>query len=265
MWLVTKFKLLKIEELYFPTLKFDGNCTGLRKILQDPEFSSEVKDLYGEHALKELFVYFCKALKPLVDLVRKKESYYLYRINEILKRDIPQALEKAQEKTLRSKRALLPAILPALSGLATIAIESLSSYLSGKRNKAMAKGLNEMRHLRKEDLNKLNELKNDFLLYGQCSSENIDNIVQTTRGLQNRTSKVEEVLMGMHRKWLQLFMKTGAGLSIFGFHLNIFLHSIQEKHDRMYETLLSKLKNFLVAVETLSKGYIPMELFCLIW
>ena len=72
-WLVTKFKLPKIEELYFPTLKFDGNCTGLRRILQNPEFSSEVKDLYGEHALKELFVYFCKALKPLVDLVKKKE------------------------------------------------------------------------------------------------------------------------------------------------------------------------------------------------
>ena len=104
-------------------------------------------------------MYFCKALRPLVDLVRKKESYYLYRINKILKMDIPQALAKAQEKTLRSKRALLPAILPALSGLATIAIESLSSYLSGKRNKAMAKGLNEMRHLRKEDLNKLNRMK----------------------------------------------------------------------------------------------------------
>ena len=29
----------------------------------------------------------------------------------------------------------------------------------------------------------------------------------------------------------------------------------------MYETLLSKLKAFLVAVETLSKGYLPMELF----
>ena len=102
-WLVTKFKLPKIEELYFPTLKFDGNCTGLRKILQDPEFSSEVKDLYGEHALKELFVYFSQALRPLVDLVRMKESYYLYRINEILKRDIPQALEKAQEKTQKQK------------------------------------------------------------------------------------------------------------------------------------------------------------------
>ena len=99
-----------------------------------------------------------------------------------------------------------------------------------------------MRHLRKEDLNKLNELKNDFLLYGQYISDNIDKIVQTIRGLQNKTSKVEEVLMGMHREWPQLFMKTGAGLSIFGFHLNIFLHSIQEKHDRMYETLLSKLR-----------------------
>ena len=185
-WLVTKFKLPKIEELYFPTLKFDGNCTGLRRILQDPEFSSEVKDLYGEHALKELFVYFCKALKPLVDLVKKKEHYYLYSINKILTRDIPQALEKAQERTLRSKRALLPALLPALSGLATIAIESLSSYLSGKRNKTMAKGLQEMRHLRKEDLNKLNELKNDFLLCGQDSSENIDKIVQTIKGLQNK-------------------------------------------------------------------------------
>ena len=93
-WLVTKFKLPKIEELYFPTLNFDGDCTGLRNVLQDPEFSSEVKDLYGEHALKELFVDFCKALRPLVDLVKKKEVYYLDRIYKILKTDIPQALEK---------------------------------------------------------------------------------------------------------------------------------------------------------------------------
>ena len=106
----------------------------------------------------------------------------------------------------------------------------------------MAKGLNEMRHPRKEDLNKLNELKNDFLLYGQYSSENIDKIVQTIRSLQNKTSIIEEMLMGMHREGPQLFLKTGTGLSIFEFHLNIFLHSIQEKHDRMYETLLSKLK-----------------------
>ena len=100
-----------------------GIVQDLEKFYRILNFSSEVKDLYGEHVLKELFVYFCKALRPLVDLVRKKESYYLYRINKILKMDIPQALEKAQEKTLRSKRALLPAILPALSGLATIAIE----------------------------------------------------------------------------------------------------------------------------------------------
>ena len=71
----------------------------------------------------------------------------------------------------------------------------------------MAKGLQEMRHLRKEDLNKLNELKNDFLLYGQYSSEHIDKIVQTIKGLQNKTSKVEEVLMGMHREWSKLFLK----------------------------------------------------------
>ena len=94
----------------------------------------------------------------------------------------------------------------------------------------MAKGLKQMTSLRKENMNKLNEMKNDFLLYGQYNSENIEKIVQTIKCLQNRISRVEEVLMGMDRDWPQLFMKTGSGLSIFGFHLNIFLHSIQEKH-----------------------------------
>ena len=65
-----------------------------------------------------------------------------------------------------------------------------------------------MTSLRKEDMNKLNEMKNDFHLYGQYNSENIEKIVQTIKGLQNRTSRVEEVLMGMHRDWPQLFMKT---------------------------------------------------------
>ena len=111
-------------------------------------------------------------------------------MERLLEEDIPFASKAKESQTLRYKRALA-GLVPALSGLATIAIESHSSYLQKRRNRAMVKGLKELKRNQNLQYTKLNELVNDFLLYGKYNAENTEKIVLTINSLQNRTPSLE--------------------------------------------------------------------------
>ena len=66
------------------------------------------------------------------------------------------------------RKKALGAFLPAIAGLAKIAVESLSTFLQQKRNKAMSQGLNAIRY---------DHSKNDFLLYGKFNIAKLHDIV----------------------------------------------------------------------------------------
>ena len=103
-------------------------------------------------------------MKPLITLMKGKELYYENAISKILKEEIPWSLHgsgyshasrsnqdpaSAGQRFLCNtnreipihKRKALSALVPAIAGLATTAVESLNSFLQRKRNKAMATGL----------------------------------------------------------------------------------------------------------------------------
>ena len=65
------------------------------------------------------------------------------------------------------KKKALSALFPAIAGLATIAVESLNSFLQRKRNKAMASGLMAIKEDQSLAWNSLKQLENDFLMYGK--------------------------------------------------------------------------------------------------
>ena len=77
---------------------------------------------------------------------------------------------------VRRKKAIT-AFIPAIAGLAKIAVESLSTFLQQKRNKAMAQGLNAIRNDQSLAWNSLKQLKNDFLLYGKSNVAKLQDIV----------------------------------------------------------------------------------------
>ena len=71
------------------------------------------------------FLYFTLSLYRFN---KEKEKHYKDTIERLLEEDIPFTLKDKERQTLRYKRALT-GLVPALSGLATITIESLSSCL----------------------------------------------------------------------------------------------------------------------------------------
>ena len=151
-------------------------------------------------------------------------------------KDIPFALKDNESQTLKYKRALA-VLVPAHSGMATIAIESLSSHLQKRRNRAMAKGLKELKGNQNLQYNKLNELINDFLLYGKYNAKNTEKIVLTINSLQNRTSRLEGWFSGIRNEWLSYYLCAGTGYFIFPYHLQYYIHECSERHNKLYEAL----------------------------
>ena len=97
-------------------------------------------------------------MKPIIRLVKEKESYYKNAIKNILKEEIPRSLHgsgqshvsngnqdpvsagqrflhNTNRETPVHKKKALSALIPAIAGLATIVVESLNSFLQRKRKK----------------------------------------------------------------------------------------------------------------------------------
>ena len=100
----------------------------------------------------------------------------------------------------------MPALIPALAGLVTIAVESLNSFLQKKQSKAMATGLSVLRHDQTLAWNSLWQLEHDILIYGKYNVEKLQDIVMTINSLQNRTLSIERLLTGQDLHTLQVLI-----------------------------------------------------------
>ena len=141
-WVVTKIALPKLEDIHFPDIHFDPDCTFTRKLNN------------ARQAAKYEIQRICKSMKPLIRLLKQKEKHYENAIKALLKEEIPRSLHgSGHSQSSRSnqvpvsagqrfshdtrgevpvpvhKKKAAPALIPALTGLATIAVESLNSFL----------------------------------------------------------------------------------------------------------------------------------------
>ena len=204
-WIITKVVVPKLHDVKFPDIKFDPECDFLKQIKYTPVASKHVGSIRS----------ICQSMKPLITLLKQKELYYEKAITKILKEEIPRSLHgsgyshtgrtfqdpvSAGQRFSRStmggtpvrKKKALTALFPAIAGLATIAVESLNSFLQRRRNKAMASGLMAITKDQTLAWNSLKQLKNDFLMYGKYNVAQLQDIVSTVNGLQNKTMQLEK-------------------------------------------------------------------------
>ena len=79
-WVVTKVILPKLEDISFPDIRFDADCSFVNKV-------HNVKQ-----PVKTIIQSMCKSMKPLITLIKQKEEYYEKAIQSILKEEIPRSL-----------------------------------------------------------------------------------------------------------------------------------------------------------------------------
>ena len=153
--------------------------------------------------------------------------------------------------------------VPALASLATIAVESIGSFLQKKHNTALSKGLIAIKSDQFLAWNSIKQIENDFLLYGKYNLDSLEKIIHTINHLGDRVHQMEKLLLGKdHTVATQQFLHSSyIGRLLFAHKLNIYLTSIQETQLRLYDELERVLRVFLSAVGILSKGYLPASLF----
>ena len=292
-WVVTKVKIPKYEEIRFPNISFDPNCNFLDS-LRNGNTQTQVD------SIKQL----CRDSAPLLHLFQYKENYKKELIQKLLNEDLRIVLKG---KRLRSKRSRthprvpkssepiaqnssnlnmgtgstdefsntsstfypyrgkrgFAALVPALAGLATITVESIGSFLQKKRNKALEKGLKAIKSDQDLTWNSIRQLEDDFLLYGKYNLDSLEKIIHTVNHLGDRAHQMEGLLMGKdHSVATRQFLHSNyLGRLLFAHKLNIYLTSVQETQLRLYDELERVLKEFLSAVEILSRGYLPASLF----
>ena len=61
---VTKVILLKLEDISFPDVKFDADCSFVNKICD------------ANPSVKKIIQSMCKSMKPLITLIKQKEKFY---------------------------------------------------------------------------------------------------------------------------------------------------------------------------------------------
>ena len=190
-WIITKVALPKLKDISFPDIAFDPDCPFVRNLKHSRTAAQQVEKIRS----------ICRSMKPLVNLMKEKEMYYENAITKILKEDIPWSLHGSgyshasstfqdpasagwrflhdtNRETPVHKKKALSAFIPAMAGLATIAVESLNSFLQRKRNKAMASGLMAIKQDQSLAWNSLKQLENDFLLYGKYNIAQLQDIVK---------------------------------------------------------------------------------------
>ena len=87
--------------------------------------------------------------------------------------------------SLKIKRGL-SAFIPALAGLATIAVESIGSFLQKKHNRALNKGLGAIKSDQLLTWNSIKQLEDDYLLYGKYNLDSLEKIIHTVNHLGDR-------------------------------------------------------------------------------
>ena len=296
-WVVTKIKIPKYEEIKFPNISFDPGCKFLGS-LNNGNTNRQVE------SIKQL----CRDSAPLINLFWYKENCKQRLIQQLLNEDLTLALKgiwlKYKRSTIHSRvpksnesfvhtssdqfgqrtdstdqlsnflstsspphsfriKRCFVAFIPALAGLATIAVESTGSFLQKKCNAALSKGLNAIKSDQSLAWNSIKQLEDDFLLYGKYNLDSLEKIIHTVNRLGERVRQMEELLMGKdHSVATQQFLHASSiGRLLFTHKLNIYLMSVQETQLRLYDELERVLREFLSAVRILSKGYLPASLF----
>ena len=146
--------------------------------------------------------HICMSVQPQLKLLQEKEKFYKRELQQLLDEEILTALP-ALGPAGRTKR-FAAALIPAIAGLVTLAVESLSGYLQNKRNKYIALAVDALSKENGHYRNQLNRYGHDLLLYGEFSVNSTEGIIDTLNEMYSRQTLVEETVANLTKDDLKV-------------------------------------------------------------
>ena len=293
-WVVTKIKIPKYEGIRFPNISFDPYCNFLDSLRNGNTYTQvdSIKQLCRDSApLIYLFQYKENYKQRIIQKLLTEDLRLTLKGKRLRDRRskthtrVPKSGESlvqissnhsdmmidSTDKLSNTSSTLHPyrgersfaAFVPGLARLATIAVEGIGAFLQKKCNKALGRGLKAIKSDQTLAWNSIKQLEDDFLLYGKYNIDSLEKIIHSINHLGDRVYQMENLLMGKdHSVARRQFLHFNyLGRLLFAHKLSIYLTSVQETQLRLYDELERVLREFLSAVEILSKGYLPASLF----
>ena len=246
---VTSVPLPHFMDIHISPLKFH-NCS------MDMDLNSSISK---EHRRLQIAVSeWCAKATPYMQHLRKKEKYFVDRLHGLLENDLDSVLPQIRRgsQVVRPQWGLGTLVISAVTGLITLAVESLGSYLRNKQKKWINDAVLAMREDNTAVQNTLQQYSNDFLMYGRYNVETLEKVIQTVNSLHHRQTQLEEV-----------FAKTQSGridevidAISFNFDLHLYMKLVEEEHVNQYQLLEKASHDLLKGIETLGQGKLPREL-----
>lgn len=204
----------------------------------------------------------CATLEPYIGYIQEKRLNHLSQINRLFNEEVKLLLPELtpgydSRIPARSKRWIGSLIQTGLSGLITLAVESLGSFLRGKQQKKLSSAVENLRKHEKVTNKLIKDMKDDFLMYGRYNTETVEGIVNTIIDLENRYSKLEETFLGQQTE----DMAQPSQMPVLAVQLALYAQQMNEEHGLVLKELEEAGHKFLQAITHLQKGYLPEFLF----
>ena len=99
-----------------------------------------------------------------------------------------------------------------------------------------------------------------MIMYGKYNSEILMELVKTVHQMHNVTTWKEKIFVSEMNKWLKHKLADIHNEFDYSIDAMLFLTTVKEKYERMYEKFINELKSYSRAIRILSKGYLPITL-----
>ena len=190
--------------------------------------------------------------------LRKKEKYFIDWLYGLLENDLYSVLPQLRHgsQVVCPSRGLGTLVVSAATGLITLAVESLGSYLLNKQGKCINDAVFAMREDNTAVCNVLQQYSNDFLMYGCYNVETLEKVIQTVNSLHARQTQPEEVFAKTQSARIDEIIDAIS----FNFDLHLYMKLVEEEHVNQYALLDKASHDLLKGIATLGQGKLPHEL-----
>ena len=175
-YVVTKYKIPKVEHLQFTTFTFDLMCNHWN-ISRSPFLR------YIKH---------CRRITPYVKFYKQQIDYYTQTAYEHLQNEIGLILHTL---TNRKKRFLTTILGTIATKVVHLAFEGISSFLHHKWHKALQKAVNILNSRTGIDHNRVYNLEDTMIMYGKYNSDTLMELINTVHQMQNVTTWKEKIFI----------------------------------------------------------------------
>ena len=148
------------------------------------------------------------------------------------------------------------ALVNAIPGLITLAIESVSSYIKGKQQQRINTVVEELRNDDNKIRNDLRQHRNELLMYGRYISNSLKGVINTINALHDRKTYCERTVKQRDFN----FRKSDMDAVNSNFDVMMYMENAREEHVVTYREAVKAARDFLDGIAIMTQCRLPRAL-----